>query len=209
MLARMYRVGLTGGIASGKSAVGELLRDKGAVVLDADAIARNVVERGTPALADIVDRFGADVAPGGVLDRKALGAIVFADPAARADLNAIVHPRVREVAAELESQVRDPYAIVVHMIPLLVETGQHGDVDAVVVVDVSEETQLARLMERDGAGEADARARIAAQATRAQRLAVADVVINNDGTRAELVERTDAAWRVLHGLQHGELDCCY
>lgn len=205
----MHRVGLTGGIASGKSAVGEMLRDKGVLLIDADALARYVVEPGTEAISEIVDRFGADVAPDGVLDRTRLAAIVFADPSARADLNAIVHPRVREVAAHLERQCPDPDAVVVHMIPLLVETGQAKDFDVVCVVDVSESTQLERLMARDGLTEAEARARIAAQATRAERLAVADVVVNNDGTPEQLAERVDAAWAAIRGLMHGELDCCY
>lgn len=199
----MFRVGLTGGIASGKSTVGELFREKGALVLDADAIARYVVEPGTPGLAAVVERFGDTVLrPDGCLDRRALASIVFSDDAARADLNAIVHPLVRQVAADLERQLPDPYVIAVHMIPLLVETGQSRDFDAVVVVDIPEEVQLARLMARDGLDRDAACARLRAQASRDERLAVANVVINNDCAPEELPPRVDAAWDLLLDLQH-------
>lgn len=198
----MLRVGLTGGIASGKTAVAEEFRKLGAVIIDADVLARAVVEPGTPALEDIVTRFGPGVLNGdGSLNRAALSSIVFADDAARADLNAIVHPWVRATAEVIEGEIDDPYAIVIHVIPLLVETGQHDRFDAVVVVDVDEATQRARLIERDGLDVAAADARIAAQASRAERLAASTYLIRNDGTRAQLAERVHAVWHLLEGLR--------
>ncbi len=158
------QLGLTGGIASGKSAVAELLAAHGAVIIDSDVLAREVVAPGTPGLAAVVERFGPGVLrPDGVLDRAALGAVVFADPAARRDLEAIIHPTVRARAAELAAAApRD--AVVVQMIPLLVETGQQDRFDLVVVVDVEPEVQLARIRQRDGLDEPAALARVRAQA---------------------------------------------
>jgi dephospho-CoA kinase len=178
-MARL-RVGLTGGIASGKSLVAAELARLGAVVIDADVLAREVVEPGTPGLAAVVERFGAEVLDGDRLDRGRLGAIVFADPAARRDLERIVHPAVRARAAELERAARLD-AVVVHVIPLLVETGQQDDFDLVVVVDTDPETQVARLATRDGLSEEAARSRLAAQATREDRRAAAGVVLSNQG----------------------------
>ncbi|WP_415092618.1 dephospho-CoA kinase [Micropruina sp.] len=195
-------VGLTGGIASGKSAVADRLAELGAVLIDADVLAREVVEPGTPGLDAIVARFGAGVlhpaADGGPaeLDRPALGAIVFADPDARRDLEAIVHPAVRARAVEL-SRAAPPGSVVVQVIPLLVETGQSDAFDVVVVVDLDPETQLDRLMARNGLTREQALARINAQAGRAQRLAAADEVIDNNGTPAELRNATDALWHRL------------
>ena len=143
------RVGLTGGIASGKSLVAAELAARGAIVIDADVLAREVVEPGTPALARIVERFGPQILRDGQLDRSRLGEIVFADPAAREDLERIVHPAVRARAAELE-RAADPDAVVIHVIPLLVETGQQQDFDLVVTVDVDHETQIQRLISRNG-----------------------------------------------------------
>jgi dephospho-CoA kinase len=192
-------IGLTGGIASGKSAVAEELRRRGAVIIDSDVLAREVVAPGTPGLAAVVERFGAGVLhPDGTLDRAALGRIVFADPVARADLEAIVHPAVRARAAELAAAA-PPDALVVQVIPLLVETGQAGAFDAVVVVDADPETQVARVMARDGLDRAAALARLAAQASRADRLAAADHVVANDGSRADLVREVDELWVVLQG----------
>jgi len=190
-------VGLTGGIASGKSAVADLLAERGAVIIDADVLAREVVEPGTPGLASVVRRFGSGVLlPGGSLDRARLGEIVFSDADARADLNAIVHPAVRARAAALVA--RTPHdAVVVQVIPLLVETGQSASFDIVVVVDVDEETQLRRLMARNHLTRADAEARVAAQASRAERLAAADIVVDNGGTVADLTPRVNALWRRL------------
>jgi dephospho-CoA kinase len=183
------RVGLTGGVASGKSTVSALLRELGAVVIDADALAREVVAPGTPGLAAAVDEFGPDVlASDGSLDRAALGALVFADDDRRRALEAIVHPRVRARAAELEAQA-GPDALVVHDIPLLVETGQAESFDAVLVVDVPPEVQVERMTRERGWTPSDAQARIAAQASRAQRVAAATYVIDNTGTRDDLRRR--------------------
>ncbi|HET9649562.1 MAG TPA: dephospho-CoA kinase [Microlunatus sp.] len=192
----MVRVGLTGGIASGKSTAADGLAARGAVIIDADRLARDVVEPGTPGLTAIVDRFGPGVLVEGRLDRAALGAIVFADPEARRSLEAIVHPAVRAKAAELEAAA-GPDAVVVHVIPLLVETGQAGSFDLVVVVDVDPDTQLARLRARNGFTVEEARARVAAQSSRADRLAAADVVIDNSGSPADLEPQLDGLWRRL------------
>ena len=189
----MLRVGLTGGIGSGKSTVATLLTRRGAVVVDADRIAREVVEPGTPGLATVVEAFGEHVlAADGSLDRPALAAVVFADPDARARLDGIVHPLVRRRAAELIAGLPDD-AVVVHDVPLLVETGQAGGYDLVVVVETDPETRVTRLVER-GLPEDDARARIAAQATDEQRRAVADVVLDNRGTPEELAAQVDRLW---------------
>ncbi|MFW6774687.1 dephospho-CoA kinase [Nocardioides sp. CPCC 205120] len=183
------RIGLTGGVASGKSTVAAVLRELGAVVVDSDLLARQVVEPGTPGLAAVVEEFGPSVlADDGALDRAALGAIVFADPDRRVALEGILHPLIRAAAAELEAAA-GPGTLVVHDIPLLVETGQQGRFDAVVVVDVPVEVQVARMTGDRGWTEADARARIAAQATREERLAVATHVIDNTGTRDDLHQR--------------------
>lgn len=205
----MIRIGLTGGIASGKSTVGELLRRWGAVLVDADQLARDVVAPGTSGLAAVVERFGVGVlAADGSLDRPALGGVVFADPAARADLEAIVHPRVRAAARSIEELVVDPYAVVVHMVPLLVETGQAGDFDALVVVDVDEAVQVERVMARDGLDEAQALARLAAQASRVDRLRVATWVIRNDAGLDELAERAHAVWHEVLKLRGQQGDGC-
>jgi dephospho-CoA kinase len=192
----MVRVGLTGGIASGKSMVAEELAARGAVIIDADLLAREVVEPGTPALAAIIDRFGPEVVSDGQLDRARLAQIVFADPLARRDLERIVHPAVRARAAELERAAGDA-AVVVHVIPLLVETGQHQDFDLVVTVDADHETQIQRLMLRNGLSRAEAESRIAAQASREDRKRAADVVLDNTGSLAQLREQIDALWAEL------------
>ena len=190
------RVGLTGGIASGKSLVAEELTALGAVVIDADVLAREVVEPGTGGLAAVVKRFGESVLREGRLDRVRLGQVVFADREARRDLERIVHPAVRARAAELE-QAAPPDAVVVHVIPLLVETGQQDRFDIVVVVDVDPETQLARLTARDGLNAAEGEARLAAQASREQRLAAADIVIDNRGSVTDLKAQIGLLWRFL------------
>ena len=190
------RVGLTGGIASGKSLVAEELAARGAVVIDADVLAREVVEPGTEGLAAVVERFGGSVLHAGRLDRARLGQIVFADLESRRDLERIVHPAVRARAAELE-QAAPPDAVVVHVIPLLVETGQQDRFDVVIVVDVDPETQLARLVARDGLDAADAQARLAAQASREQRRAVADIVIDNGGSVTDLKAQIVPLWQEL------------
>jgi dephospho-CoA kinase len=189
----VLNIGLTGGIGSGKSTVSALLAERGAVVVDADRIARDLVEPGTPGLAAVVAAFGDGVVgPDGALDRPALAAVVFADPEARARLDAIVHPLVRARAAELAAAAPAD-AVVVHDIPLLVETGQAARFDLVLVVRADQEVRVARLVQR-GLPEDDARARIAAQATDEQRAAVADVVLDNSGTREELASQVDRFW---------------
>ncbi len=193
----MLRVGLTGGIGAGKSEVSRRLAALGAVVLDADAVARDVVAPGTPGLAEITETFGAGVLrPDGSLDRERLGEIVFADPGARAKLNAIVHPRVRERMAELEKAAGGS-AIVVQDIPLLAENNLAGAFDAVVVVDAPPEVQVGRLATGRGMSREAAMARIGAQASREQRLAVATFVIDNSGTLADLDQQVTALWADL------------
>ncbi|MEU8888286.1 dephospho-CoA kinase [Streptomyces sp. NPDC048442] len=193
----MLRVGLTGGIGAGKSEVSRLLASYGAVVVDADKIAREVVEPGTPGLDAVVAAFGEGVlAADGTLDRPALGAIVFADPEKLKTLNAIVHPLVGARSAELAGAAAAD-AVVVHDVPLLTENGLASLYDLVVVVDASPETQLDRLVRLRGTSEADARGRMAAQATREQRLAVADLVIDNDGPLEALEPQVRKVWREL------------
>lgn len=180
------RVGLTGGIASGKSTVSSILRELGAVVIDADQIAREVVAQGTPGLAAVVEAFGPEMlTPEGDLDRPRMGALVFADEAARRRLEGIVHPLVFERYAELETAAPAD-AIVVHDIPLLVESGRAAEFDAVIVVDAPEEVQVERMVRDRGWTEEDGRARIAAQATREQRRSVATYLIENTGTHEDL-----------------------
>ncbi len=199
MTTMTRRIGLTGGIASGKTAVSDMLARRGAVIIDSDTLAREVVEPGTRGLEAIVERFGTTVlTPDGALDRAKLGQIVFDDPVARADLNAIVHPAVRARAAELQLQA-PPGAVVVQVIPLLVETGQADDFDLVVVVDADEAVQLRRLMQRNGYTPSQARARLKAQASRAERLEAADLVIDNSAGLPELEAQVDALWPRLAG----------
>lgn len=190
-------VGLTGGIGSGKSEVTRLLAAEGAVVVDSDVLAREAVAPGTPGLAAVVAEFGTGVlAPDGSLDRPALGRLVFADPARRAALEAVVHPYVRRRSAEI-AHAAPPGAVVVHDVPLLVEKDLQRLYDLVVVVDVDEDTQVRRLVGRRGMSEADARARVAAQASRDRRLAAADLVVANDGDLAGLRDRVAGLWAEL------------
>ncbi|MGH3379894.1 MAG: dephospho-CoA kinase [Actinoallomurus sp.] len=193
----MLRVGLTGGIGSGKSEVSRRLVSLGAVLVDADAVAREVVEPGTPGLAAIVEEFGEEIlrADGG-LDREKLGSIVFADEASRRRLNAIVHPLVGRRTQELV-EAAPPGAIVIHDVPLLTENDLAGLYDLVVVVDTPVEEQVRRLTTRRGMTEEAARVRIAAQATRERRRAVADRVIDNSGTLETLTAQVDELWAEL------------
>ncbi|PYC88118.1 dephospho-CoA kinase [Streptomyces tateyamensis] len=197
----MRKIGLTGGIGAGKSAVAELLVAHGAVLVDSDRIAREVVAPGTPGLAAVVAEFGPGVlAADGSLDRPALGAVVFADPERLRALNAIVHPLVRDRSAELEAAAADD-AVVVHDVPLLAENGLAPLFERVVVVDATEQVRLDRLTRLRGMTESEARSRMAAQATREQRLAVADLVVANNGTREQLAQRVAELWAELTQAQ--------
>jgi dephospho-CoA kinase len=198
----VLRVGLTGGIGSGKSEVSRRLADRGAVLIDADEAARKVVLPGSPGLARIAAAFGAGVLrPDGSLNRERLGEIVFGDPALRAKLNEIVHPLVREwmQAAERAAvqTAGPPGPVVVHDVPLLAESRGKAGFDVVIVVDVPPELQVERLVSLRGMPPDQARARIAAQASRQQRLAVADVVIDNSGSLADLDRRVADVWTDL------------
>ncbi|NEA68340.1 dephospho-CoA kinase [Streptomyces sp. SID12488] len=193
----MLTVGLTGGIGAGKSEVSRLLVARGAVLIDADRIAREVVAPGTEGLAAVVDAFGAEVlAEDGGLDRPKLGSIVFADPEKLAVLNSIVHPLVGIRSRALEAAAAGD-AVVIHDVPLLAENGLKSLYDLVIVVDASPETQLDRLVRLRGMTEHDARARMAAQATREKRLEIADVVIDNDVPLEKLEQRVTDVWADL------------
>lgn len=195
----MHLFGLTGGIASGKSAVAARLRDRGVPVIDADQLARDAVAPGTEALAAIVKRFGADILlPDGSLDRKKLGAIVFKDEEKRNALNAIVHPQVTLLTFAASKAYRDEgEALVAYEAALIVENGIADAFRPLVVVAAPEDVQLARIMKRDGLTEDEARARIASQMPLAEKIKVADYVIENTGSRGDLERRTDAVLDAL------------
>jgi dephospho-CoA kinase len=191
-------VGLTGGIGSGKSTVARLLEKRGAVVFDADLLAREAVEPGTPGHTAVIERFGADVlAPGGELDREALASIVFADPAARRDLEQIVHPEVRRLFAEGSEAYRDTDRVVVFSAPLLVETGMHTAFEVLVVVSATVATQIERLMRQRGMSEPSIRARIDAQAPLEDKAAAADFLVDNEGSLDELESQVEQLWNDL------------
>ena len=193
------RVGLTGGVASGKSTVAAILAGLGAVVVDADQLAREVVRPGTPGLAAVLEAFGPDLLAGdGSLDRPALGKVVFSDEGARRRLEGILHPLIRARGAELEAAAPEG-AVVVHDIPLLAETGQAGRFEAVLVVDVPVETQVERMVADRGMSREDALARVAAQATREERRAVATYVVENTGTLEDLRDRVAEVFAELSG----------
>jgi dephospho-CoA kinase len=196
-MASNLRVGLTGGVASGKSTVSAILRELGAVVIDADQLAREVVAKGTPGLAAVVAEFGTELLTGdGELDRAAMGQLVFNDESARRRLEAIVHPLVFERIVDLEGHA-PAGAVVVHDIPLLAESGRADTFDAVIVVDVPHDVQVERMIgDRGWTGE-DARSRIAAQATREDRRAVATYVIENTGTLEDLREQVGKVYAEL------------
>jgi dephospho-CoA kinase len=195
----MYLIGLTGGIASGKSVVGKRLAERGAVHIDADLLAREVVEPGTPALKAIAKEFGpAVIAADGSLDRPALGAIIFADPEKRAALNAITHPAIRARGAEIidAAAAADPNAVVVYDVPLLVEgsPGRPREYDLIVVVDAHMDTRIARMIDLRGMTREEAMHRLNSQASDAERLAIADVVIDSNGTLEETLRQADELW---------------
>jgi dephospho-CoA kinase len=197
----MITVGLTGGIGAGKSTVSEALAARGALIVDADAITREVQQPGQPVYAAMVERFGPGiVAPDGSLDRAAVADLVFPDPDALADLNAIVHPAVgAEIARRLADAAGGPHEVVVLDVPLLVESGRDG-MAGIIVVDCDPEVAVARLVEHRGFREADARARVARQASREERLAKADFTIDNGGARAELEPQLAACWGWIRSL---------
>lgn len=191
----MLRIGLTGGIAAGKSTAAARFSELGARVIDHDALSRHVVEPGQAALSDIAREFGDTVLRDGALDRPALAAVVFSDPSARARLNDIVHPYVRAAASAHDKRARaDGVAVVVHDIPLLVETGQGGDFDLVATVWAPLDVRVRRLMNGRGLNKDEALARIAAQASDEEREAVADVVLNGGGTIDDLHRDVDSFW---------------
>jgi dephospho-CoA kinase len=191
-------VGLTGGIGSGKSVVARMLEDRGAVVFDADVLAHRAIAPGTPGHEAVVQRFGPTIlAPGGDVDREALASVVFVDPSARRDLEAIVHPEVRRLFAEAAEAYRDSDAVVVMAAPLLVETGMHTAFDALIVVSTSVQQQIDRLMRDRGMSEAAVRARIEAQLPLEAKAEAADILLDNEGTLAELEAQVDLAWAQL------------
>jgi dephospho-CoA kinase len=195
-------VGLTGGIGSGKSTVSAMLAERGAIVLDADAIARELQRAGQPVLASIIERFGDEMLlPDGELDRARLAALVFGDPAALADLNALVHPAVGVELLRRIEDARGSDAVVVLDSPLLAEHPREG-MAATIVVDTPVETAVERLVHQRGMTESDARARIARQIGREERVATADRVIDNSGDRAALESQVDAVWAWLQTLPH-------
>lgn len=193
----MRRIGLTGGIGSGKSTVAGMLEARGAVIIDADAIARGLVEPGQPALVALVDEFGESILqPDGSLSRASLASLAFRDPGTTDRLNAIMHPLIADESRRLMDSAPSD-AVVVYDMPLLVETGQQSLVDMVVVVDVPEEMQVERAVGMRGLDAEDVRRRMAVQATRDQRRAVADVVIENSGSLDETEAQVDRLWRTL------------
>ena len=195
----VLRVGLTGGVASGKSSVSAILAELGAVVVDADLLAREVVAPGTDGLREIVAEFGPEVlTESGEMDRAKVGALVFGDEDARRRLEAIIHPRVRARGAELEAEADDK-AVVVHDIPLLAETGQAAGFDAVIVVDVPVETQIERMVNLRGMSRDEAEARVRAQATREQRRAIATYLIDNTATIEDLRDKVTKVLTELSG----------
>jgi len=205
----MFLIGLTGGIASGKSLVSSRLSELGAVLVDADVLAREVVEPGTPALSRIAEEFGKGVITSdGSLDRAALGAIIFPDPEKRELLNSITHPAVWTRAKELfdKAAAADPHAVVVYDVPLLAEraTDRPMAFDLIVVVHAKTAIRLQRLMDRRGLSREEASHRLNSQATESERLAVADVIIDNNGALEDAYRQVDALWaRVSADAQRG------
>lgn len=191
----MLLVGLTGGIGAGKSTVAALLSERGATVIDADLIVRDLYEPGTDVYRMVVERFGRGIVrPNRQIDRPRLAEIVFADEEARAALNAIVHPEVMQIVSERIDALKDSDTVAVLDVPLLVEVGGGEGLDLIVVVEAAEHTRVSRLVKDRGMRPEDVRARITAQATPEERAALADVVIRNDGDEAELKNQVDMLW---------------
>ena len=205
-MGRMLLVGLTGGIASGKSVVAARLSELGAVVVDADQVARDVVEPGTVGLARIREEFGPEVITAeGTLDRVALGAIVFRDPEKRQVLNGITHPAVRERSQQLfaAAAAADPHALVVYDVPLLAESTRADEFDVIVVVHAATETRIRRMIELRGMKREEALHRINSQTTDTARLAIADIVVDADGSLENTIAQADALWSTLRSRESG------
>ncbi|MFO7813714.1 MAG: dephospho-CoA kinase [Pelovirga sp.] len=193
-------LGVTGNIASGKSSVCRELARRGAIVVDADQLAREVVEPGSPVLERLVNSFGKDILKSdGSLDRKHLGDLVFSNPSARERLNAIIHPAIAALSRQRLQKLRDTVPLVIYEAPLLYEVGAEARVDKVLLVTIAPEVQLARLMERDGLDEKSARQRIAAQMPQEQKMARADYLVDNSASREETIAQIERLWPLLVG----------
>ncbi len=201
----MILVGLTGGIGSGKSTVSQLLADRGAIIIDGDAIARALQRSGTAVFAAMVERFGDVIAADGELDRAKIASIVFADAVALADLNKIVHPAIGVEMLRLINEIRDTDAIAILDFPLLAESPRKG-LSGVVVVDVDPEIAIERVVRDRGMKASEVQARIAKQASRADRLAIADRVLDNSGSKEDLVQQVEQAWRWIATLPDAGAD---
>jgi len=201
----MILVGLTGGIGSGKSTVSQLLADRGAIIIDGDAIARTLQRSGTAVFAAMVERFGDVIAADGELDRAKIASIVFADAVALADLNKIVHPAIGVEMLRLINEIRDTDAIAILDFPLLAESPRKG-LSGVIVVDVDPEIAIERVVRDRGMKASEVQARIAKQASRADRLAIADRVLDNSGSKEDLVQQVEQAWRWIATLPDAGAD---
>ena len=191
----MFLIGLTGGIGSGKTTVATRLKALGARIVDADKIAREIVEPGEPALAELAEAFDGVLNADGTLNRAELARQAFAAPDATEKLNSITHPRIRERTLERFAQARtDGVPVLVYDMPLLIENGEYNQMDHVLVVDAADEIRIDRLVNSRGLDEEDARRRIAAQISREERLAAADSVVDNSGTRDQLLQQVDTFW---------------
>jgi len=201
----MILVGLTGGIGSGKSTVSQLLADRGAIIIDGDAIARALQRSGTAVFAAMVERFGDVIAADGELDRAKIASIVFADAVALADLNKIVHPAIGVEMLRLINEIRDTDAIAILDFPLLAESPRKG-LSGVIVVDVDPEIAIERVVRDRGMKASEVQARIDKQASRADRLAIADRVLDNSGSKEDLVQQVEQAWRWIATLPDAGAD---
>ena len=201
----MFLIGLTGGIGSGKTTVASRLKTLGARIVDADKIAREIVEPGEPALAELAEAFDGVLNADGTLNRAELARQAFATPEATEKLNSITHPRIRERTLERFAQARtEAVPVLVYDMPLLIENGEYKKMDHVLVVDAADEIRIDRLVNSRGLDEDDARHRIAAQISREERLAAADSVVDNSGTRDQLLQQVDTFWEQVVAPQVGE-----